>query len=58
MEVACDMKSPVGYWVQQVRANGETVAVKVLHAAAATSQLALGMSHTQRNAADAPESDG
>ena len=34
MGVACDMKNPIGYWVQQVRANGETVAVKVLHAAA------------------------
>jgi len=31
MEIACDMHRPVGYWVQQVRGNGETIAVKVLH---------------------------
>ena len=24
MDAACDMKIPVGYWVQQVKANGET----------------------------------
>ena len=57
MVVACDMKTPVGYWVQQVRANGETVTVKVMHAAA-TAQLALGMSEAQRNAVDPPESEG
>jgi hypothetical protein len=57
MGVACDMKAPVGYWVQQVRANGETVAVKVLHAAA-TNQLALEISEAHRNATDAPESEG
>ena len=44
------------YWVQQVRANGETVAVKVLHAAAG--QIDLGMSEAQRNAVDAPASEG
>ena len=27
MDAACDMKIPVGYWVQQVKANGETAAV-------------------------------
>ena len=57
MGVACDMKNPIGYWVQQVMANGETVAVKVLHAAA-TAQLAVGMSEAQRNAVDPPESEG
>ena len=48
MGVARDMKSPIGYWVQQVMANGETVAVKVLHAAA-TAQLAVGMREAQRS---------
>ena len=57
MGVACDMKNPIAYWVQQVRANGETVTVKVLHAAA-TAQLALGMGEAQRNACDPPESEG
>ena len=56
MGVACDMKNPIGYWVQQVRANGETVAVKVLHAAA-TGVVALGMSEVQRHVTDAPESE-
>ena len=32
MEIACDMDQPIGYWIQQCRANGETLAVKVLHA--------------------------
>jgi hypothetical protein len=57
MGVAGDMKNPIGYWVQQVMANGETVAVKVLHAVA-TGPVALGMSEAQRNAVDAPESEG
>ena len=56
MGVACDMKNPIGYWVQQVRANGETVAVKVLHAAA-TGVVAPGMSEVQRHVTDAPESE-
>jgi hypothetical protein len=56
MGVACDMKNPIGYWVRQVRANGETVVVKVLHAAAG--QVARGMSEAPRNAVDAPESEG
>jgi hypothetical protein len=56
MGVACDMKNPIGYWVQQVRANGEKVAVKVLHAAA-TDPVAIGMSEAQRNAVEAPESE-
>ena len=60
MGVARDMKNPIGYWVQQVRANGETVTVKVLHAAATaqTTQVAREMSEAQRNAVDAPESKG
>ena len=56
MGVARDMKNPIGYWVQQVRANGEMVAVKVLHGEAG--KVALGMSEAQRNAVDAPESEG
>ena len=56
MGVARDMENPIGYWVQQVMANGETVAVKVLHAAA-TGLIALGMSEAQRHATDAPESE-
>ncbi len=57
MGVACDMKNPIGYWVQQVMANGETVAVKVMHAAA-TGQVALGISEAHRHALDAPELEG
>ena len=30
MEKACDMDKPIGYWVQQTRIGGETIAVKVL----------------------------
>ena len=26
METACDMDKPVGYWVQQTRSDGETIA--------------------------------
>jgi hypothetical protein len=56
MGVACDMRNPIGYWVQQVMANGETVAVKVL--AAATGQVAPGISEAHRHALDAPELEG
>jgi hypothetical protein len=28
-ETGCDMDKPVGFWVRQTRANGETLAVKV-----------------------------
>jgi hypothetical protein len=28
-ETGCDMDKPVGFWVRQTRANGETFAVKV-----------------------------
>jgi hypothetical protein len=51
------MKIPVGYWIQQVKANGETVAVKVLHPAAADQLALLEMSEAQHNAADPPESE-
>lgn len=30
MDTACDMEKPIGYWVQQTRGSGETIAVKVL----------------------------
>lgn len=30
MDTACDMNKPIGYWVQQMRSSGETIAVKVL----------------------------
>ena len=29
METACDMDKPIGYWVQQTRSYGETIAVRV-----------------------------
>jgi hypothetical protein len=28
-ETGCDMGKPVGFWVRQTRANGESLAVKV-----------------------------
>jgi hypothetical protein len=28
-ETSCDMAKPVGFWVRQMRASGETFAVKV-----------------------------
>jgi hypothetical protein len=28
-ETGCDMDKPVGFWVRQTRATGETLAVKV-----------------------------
>jgi hypothetical protein len=31
MGTACDMDKPIGYWVQQTRSGGETIAVKVLY---------------------------
>lgn len=31
MATACDIDKPIGYWVQQTRSNGETIAVKVLY---------------------------
>ena len=37
-ETACDMDKPVGFWVQQMRASGETLAVKV-HCDQADSQV-------------------
>jgi hypothetical protein len=51
------MTKPVGYWVQQVGANGETVVVKVMHVPA-TGQLALGMSDAPHNVSDAPKAEG
>ena len=31
MDIACDIGKPLGYWVQQTRQTGETVAVKILY---------------------------
>jgi hypothetical protein len=55
MQIVCDIEKSVGYWVRQVRQNGETIAVKVPYDfPRGLAELNLGLATSNRSSQSTP----